>query len=370
MSRKKRIIKRALIVFTGLIVAVVGFGYWFMSLLHPIDSALLNMESTTPGDLSYVMKNRPPYRGKILAVVTSCGTMGESGKATGYEMSELARAYYVFVANGFEVDVASPAGGKPPVVIDDEDMGRFDHAFLNDTVAQNKVSNTLPMQDVNPDDYEAIYFVGGKGTLFDFPQNQHIQSIVRQYHEEGKVVGAVCHGPAALVNVKLNNGHYLLRGRSVSAFTNQEELFLIKDARSIFPFLLQDKLIENGADFKEGYMYLEQVVKDGNLITGQNPWSTWAVAEAMVGQLGYAPKHRNKTGEELSVEVLETFEVHGYDHAIALIDHFSAAEQAPLSRELLAVHSILAAMQWDVVKAVKIIGLLKYAKSVGSRQRQ
>lgn len=370
MSRKKRIIKRVLIVFTGLVISVVGFGYWFMSLLHPIDPALLNMESTTPGDLSYVMENRPPYRGKILAVVTSCGTMGESQKTTGYEMSELARAYYVFFANGFEVDVASPNGGKPPVVIDDEDMGRFDHAFLNDTVAQSKVSNTIAMRDVNQEDYEAIYFVGGKGTLFDFPQNEYIQSIVRRYHEEEKVIGAVCHGPAALVNVKLNNGNYLLEGRPVSAFTNQEELFLIKDARSIFPFLLQDKLMENGADFKEGHMYLEQVVQDGNLITGQNPWSTWAVAEAMVSQLGYAPKPRNKTGEELSVEVLETFEVHGYDRAIALIDHFGTTEQAPLNRELLAVHSILAAMQWDVVKAVEIIGLLKYAKSVSSRQRQ
>ena len=364
MSRKRKVIKWSLIVFVSLIVLLVGFGYWFMSLLDPIDPALVNIESTVPADLPYIVENRPASRGKILAVVTSCGVMGQSGKVTGYEMSELARAYYVFVANGFGVDVASPKGGKPPVVIDDEDMGVFDYAFLNDSIAQAKVNHTIAMQGVKPGDYEAIYFVGGKGAMFDFPENKHIQSIVSRYYEEGKVIGAVCHGPAALTRVKLSDGRYLLEGKTVSAFTNREELFLIEEAPSIFPFMLQDKLVQSGAVFNEGHMYLEKVSQHGKLVTGQNPWSSWATAEAVVKQLGYEPKHRTKTGEENAVKVLSTFEEYGYDQAKKVITDMRTRDQSPLNRELIAIHSILAAMQGDLVKAVKIIGLLKYAKSL------
>src|SRR5690606_7203536 len=110
--------------------------------------------------------------------------------STGYELTELSRAYYVFQANGFVVDIASPLGGKPPVVIDDDDMGVFDYAFLNDSIAQKKANNTIAMQAVNADEYAAIYFVGGKGAMYDFPQNKYIQSIVRDFYESGKVIGA------------------------------------------------------------------------------------------------------------------------------------------------------------------------------------
>lgn len=363
MSRKRKIVKWSLIALVSVIILTAGFGYWFMSLLPAKDPAAANLEKTTVKNLSYVSQDHPADRGKILAVVTSCGVMGESKKPTGYELTELSRAYYVFVANGFEVDVASPEGGKPSVVIDDDDMGEFDFAFLNDNEAQAKVNNTIAMKDVVPDDYVAVYFVGGKGTMFDFPQNKHIQSLVSKYYEGGKVIGAVCHGPAALVNVTLSDGSHLLNGKRVSSFTNKEELFLIKDAKSIFPFLLQDKLTENGAAFDEGHLYLGKVSEDGNLVTGQNPWSTWEVAEAVVKKLGYEPKRRIKTGEENSVVVLNILEDHGYDKARELITELRSVKQLPLNRELIAVHSIVAAMQWDLIKAIKIIGLLKHAKS-------
>ena len=161
----------------------------------------------------------------------------------------MARAYYVFEANGFEVDIASPQGGNPPRVIDDEDMKEYDYAFLNDAVAQNKVQNSIPMAKVDPEQYQAVYFVGGKGAMFDFPDNPHIKSLIRKYYETGKVVGAVCHGPAALVNVTLSNGKPLLANKTISSFTSEEELFLIPDAREVFPFLLQEKLTEQGANF-------------------------------------------------------------------------------------------------------------------------
>jgi putative intracellular protease/amidase len=130
--------------------------------------------------------------------------MGTPGKKTGYELTELARAYWVFQTNGFEVDIASTKGGEPPVVLDDDDMCKYDYAILNDPTAQAKAANTLLIDDVNPADYEAVYFVGGKGAMFDFPDNQAIQNIIKHLHQNDKVISAVCHGPAALANVKLD----------------------------------------------------------------------------------------------------------------------------------------------------------------------
>jgi putative intracellular protease/amidase len=105
------------------------------------------------------------------------------------------------------------------------------------------------MNNVVADDYQAIFFVGGKGAMFDFPENKAIQEIVKTYYQSGKVVGAVCHGPAALVNVTVDNGRHLRENKTISRFTNKEELLLIPDAESIFPFLLQDKLAAQGDQF-------------------------------------------------------------------------------------------------------------------------
>lgn len=169
-------------------------------------------------------------------MLTSTGSSAILGKNLGYELTELSRAYYVFQANGFEVDVASTLGGEPEVVIDGDDMDIYDYAFLNDAAAQAKVANTTPIANVNAEDYTAIYFVGGKGALFDFPGNKAIQSLVAQMFQAGKVVGAICHGPAALLNVELSNGGFLLAGRQVTGFTNAEELFLMPSAKEVFLF--------------------------------------------------------------------------------------------------------------------------------------
>ncbi len=348
-----------------MIVALAGFGYWFIGLVTagPRQDRS-SMESTLPEELSYLTKDSVAHRGKILAVVTSTATMGPEGKTTGYEMTELARAYYVFMANGFEVDVASPKGGDSPVVIDDDDVDRYDFAFLNDPVAQSKVSHTLPLSEVVPEAYEAVYFVGGKGAMFDFPNDPFIQKLVAQYHASNKVIGAVCHGPAALVNVRLGDGEYLLEGKNVSSFTNQEELFLIPDAPEIFPFLLENQLGNRGAKFVEAPMYLENVVQDDNLITGQNPWSTWTLAETMVRQLGYEPKNRVKTPEEISVHILKAYEEDGTDQAKELAKQFIASGQ-PVHRELLAVHGVISVMQGKLGKTFGLIGLLNALKSEG-----
>jgi putative intracellular protease/amidase len=362
MSKTKKIIKWSAITIITLLLSLVAFGYWFMSLIVADKAMHEDISQTKPTDLPYLTEDSIAYRGKILAVVTSISEMGSSGKSTGYELTELSRAYYVFMANGFEVDVASPLGGQPPVVIDDDDVAQYDYAFMNDPVAQHKAKNTLAIAEVNPSDYEAVYFVGGKGAMFDFPDNISIQTLVRELYEKDKVIGAVCHGPSALVNVTLSNGSPLLLDKTVSSFTNKEELFLIPDAPEIFPFLLQDKLVKSGATFQEGSLYLENVVTDGNLITGQNPWSTWALAESMIKALGYTPKPRPITAEENSVAILNLYAQSGYDRAKLLLEQ-NLNEGTPINRELLAVHSIISTMQWKLGTTIDLIRILAYAKS-------
>lgn len=358
MFKKYRILKWTGVIIGSFILIVLLFGLWFMSLIPP---RVLDLEMSQATDLPYLSEDIQPYRGKILAVVTSTNSMGDN-KSTGYELTELARAYYVFTANGYEVDIASPLGGKPPVVIDDEDMGAFDYAFLNDSIAQYKTSHTLAIEDVKPNDYQAIFFAGGKGAMFDFPDNKSIQSIVQQYYESNKVVGAVCHGPAALVNVTLNNGRPLLENRTVSGFTNKEELLLISDAKSIFPFLLQDKMIAQGALFAEGEMYLDQVSHDRNLITGQNPWSTWTVAENMIKQLGHTPKHRIITDEENAIKILEIYRSQGSQEAKQMIKKMIVTDKKEVSRILILTHSMVAGMKGEIGDFFGIIGLTSYAK--------
>jgi putative intracellular protease/amidase len=356
-------IKKLLIGLSLLILSVLGSGFWLFSLLD-IQEGSGHVADTQAADLTYLENAVREPRGRILAVVTSTSTMGVSGKATGYELTELSRAYYVFTGNGFTVDIASPAGGEPPVVIDDEDMGPFDFAFLNDETAQTKVRNSLTVSEVDASRYDAVYFVGGKGAMWDFPDNLHIQRLVREIYEAGKVIGAVCHGPAALVNTTLSSGQALVAGRRVSGFTNEEELFLIPDAADVFPFLLQDGLVARGAVFEANSPYLEQVSHDGKLLTGQNPWSVWPLAEAIVRELGYPPIPRQVTADERSVQVLATYVDQGYQAARSHLAALAESDPASVNRNLIAMHGILAAMQWEVGKAIDLVKLTALAKSL------
>ncbi len=359
MFKKYKTLKWIGISLVALIVIVVSFGFWFMSLIPSKDTKLTTV---TIKDLPYLSENRIPAKGKILAIVTSTNTMGYEGKSTGYELTELARAYYVFMANGFNVDIASPKGGKPPVVIDWEDMGAFDYAFLNDSIAQHKTNNTIELKEIKEEDYVAVYFVGGKGAMFDFPDNEHIQTIVRNYYQSNKVIGAVCHGPAALVNVSLDNGRSLVENKKISSFTNEEELLFIPEAETVFPFLLEDKLVSKGAKFNEGAMYLEKISHDSNLITGQNPWSVWTLAETMVKQLGYTPKQRAITAEENAVEILSVYHNKGLQKAKETIKRIAKKEKKYIDRALIAKHSIVAVMQGNIGQFLDILKITSYAK--------
>jgi putative intracellular protease/amidase len=354
----KKIVITATILITLVAVSLFGAKSWIKNLL-PEKSHFVVIKQTQISDLPYVTQNIPAYRGNILAVVTSVNTMGED-QNTGYEHTELARAYWVFTANGFNVDIASPKGGKAPVVIDGDDMGAYDYAFLNDKAIQQKVASTITLAEINPNDYEAVYFVGGKGAMFDFPDNPYVQSIAKILFQNNKVVSAVCHGPSALVNVQLDNGDMLVSNKKVSGFTNEEELFLISDAKKIFPFLLQDKLIEQGAHFKAGSSYLDKVTQDGKLITGQNPWSVWTLAEKVVAELGYQPKSRVRTPEEYSVELLMTYDSFGFEAAKEDLKRQPQVYQ----RILIVMHSVLAFMQFDLNKGIELLSLANELKQL------
>ncbi len=366
MFKKYPIIKWSLISLLALVAIVVGFGYWFIQLL-PQKEAIINYEETQPADLAYLRSSVAEDRGKILMVVTSTAEMGPEKKSTGYELTELARPYYVFQANGFAVDIASPKGGEPPMVKDNDDMGPYDYAFLNDDQAKKKLRQSLPIDDVLPEDYEAVFFVGGKGAMFDFPENSSIQALVANRYENNKVIGAVCHGPAALVNVTLSDGSLLVAGKSVSSFTNEEELFLIPDALEIFPFLLEDQLSAQGGLVKKGDLYLQQVSVDGRLVTGQNPWSTWLTAESMIRQMGYSPIDRTISDQENAVTLLQLYEKEGRAVAKDTLKNWLTEKDTSVDRFLLAQHCLVAGMQGKLGKMKDMLSLLRLAKNLSKQ---
>lgn len=166
----------------GVVAVTGGFVAWLFSLVD--HTVAPDLQTKVPDDLPYYQQRVQQDRGNILIVLTSETTMGDTGKRTGYEHTELSRAYYVFTVNGFEVDIASPLGGEPNGIIDDEDMGALDYAFLNDAEAMAKVRNTLPLASVAGETYEAIFFVGGKGTMWDFPDNPDIHRLVRHFADQ------------------------------------------------------------------------------------------------------------------------------------------------------------------------------------------
>ena len=209
-------------------------------------------------------------KNKILFVLTSHGIKGSTGEPTGYYLSEVSHPWEVLTKAGYEIEFVSPKGGEAPV--DGFDLSDpVNKTFWEDPVYRKKVENTLTPKEVNPDDYPAIYYAGGHGTVWDFPQNEEIASIARTIYEKGGVVSAVCHGPAGLVNLKLSNGKYLVEGKKVTGFSNEEERAV--KLEEVVPFLLEDALRERGAKFEKSGLWQEHVVVDGRIVTGQNPAS-------------------------------------------------------------------------------------------------
>jgi putative intracellular protease/amidase len=233
--------------------------------------------SDTRKDLA--MTNAP--KKKILIGLTSHGDLGGVG-STGYYLSEVAHPWEVFTRAGYTVDLASTAGGEPPV--DGEDLSDpIQKAFTEDPDMSAKRKNTPTFAAIDSADYDAVFFAGGHGTMWDFPHDPELARVAREVYESGGVVSAVCHGPAALVGVRLSDGRALVDGKEVSAFTNAEETAV--GLADVVPFLLQDRLEQLGAKHSGAANFERHVITDNRLVTGQNPASAAGVAEAVVAEL-------------------------------------------------------------------------------------
>ncbi|AWW00747.1 type 1 glutamine amidotransferase domain-containing protein [Arcticibacterium luteifluviistationis] len=219
---------------------------------------------------------------KILFVVTSHNEKGDTGEKTGYYLGEVSHPWDVLHTAGYEIDFVSPKGGKAPV--DAFDMtDSINKKFWDNEIYRNKIENTKKPSEVNPDDYVAIHYAGGHGAMWDFADNTEIAAIAAKIYENNGVVSAVCHGPAGLVNIKLSNGSYLVDGKKVNAFTNEEEVKV--KLENVVPFLLEDKLKERGALFEKSAPFTQHVVTDKRLVTGQNPQSASSVGKATLNEL-------------------------------------------------------------------------------------
>lgn len=215
---------------------------------------------------------------KILIALTSHDDLGGVRK-TGFYLSEAAHPWRVFRAADYQVDLVSPQGGEPPR--DGVDLADpIQQAFLDDAEMSRKLAETRRPDEINAQEYAAILYAGGHGAMWDFPNNTDLAGIARDIYEAGGVVAAVCHGPAALVNITLSDGTYLVADKEVSAFTNDEESAV--GLSDVVPFLLQTALEERGARHVGAANFQSHVSIADRLVTGQNPASATGVADQVV----------------------------------------------------------------------------------------
>jgi putative intracellular protease/amidase len=224
----------------------------------------------------------------ILLVLTNHAELGDTGKLTGFFLSEAAHPYEVFTKNDCPVTLASPKGGFAPLdpkslELDDEANAAFWKKFGNGNKAKPGVEKTIPLTEIDPTKYSAIFFAGGHGAVWDFPDSEALQKITSEIYENDGPVGAVCHGPAALVNVELSDGTLLIAGKKTAVFTNSEEEAV--GLTDTVPFLLQTAFKKAGATVVPAEDFSENAIRDGRLVTGQNPASAKKAAELLIGAM-------------------------------------------------------------------------------------
>ena len=218
---------------------------------------------------------------KILIVLTNHDRLGNTGRKTGFYLDEVSHPHAVFTQAGFEVDFVSPTGEEAPIDPKSYDLDDpLNQQFVENETVMAQIEDTLSPQEIDPSEYSAVFFAGGHGVMWDLPDNQELAQITANIYERGGIVGAVCHGPAGLVNVRLSDGTYLVAGKELTAFTNEEEEAL--ELTDQMPFLLETKLIERGAQHTEADNFQSHVVVSDRLVTGQNPASATQTAEEMV----------------------------------------------------------------------------------------
>ena len=241
--------------------------------------------ATTSGSPSGRSAPEPPRR--VAIVLTNHAQLGDTGKPTGFFLSEATHPYEVFREAGYEIDFLSPKGGLAPMDgVDTADP--INAAFLADEALVARTKSTTAIAKADATRYDAVFFSGGHGTMWDFPNDAGVQELIRTVYERGGVVAAVCHGPAALVNARLSSGVYLVAGKEVSAFTDEEEVAV--KLEKVVPFALESKLRARGARFVEAPNFEKKVAVSERLVTGQNPASATGVAEAVVTLVDRHPR--------------------------------------------------------------------------------
>jgi putative intracellular protease/amidase len=219
----------------------------------------------------------------ILIVLTSHDKMGDTENKTGFWLEEFASPYYTLLDAGVTVTLASPKGGQPPLdpTSDGVDFQTESTKRFKEDEAANKVlANTVKLSSVKESDFDAVMYPGGHGPLWDLTNDENSIALIEAFVKADKPVASVCHAPAVLLNAKLVNGDYLVKGKKVTSFTNTEEEAV--QLQNIVPFLLEDALKEKGALYSKGDDWNSYVVTDGKLITGQNPGSSEAVAKELL----------------------------------------------------------------------------------------
>ena len=220
---------------------------------------------------------------KVLFVVTSCNVKGDTGIPTGFNLSEVTHPLEKLEESGGVVDIASIKGGEAPLDGLEDFNDPINAKYWADADFRKAIAHTLKLDDAKASAYDAIFFAGGHGTMWDFRDSPAVLKLVPEFYESGKIVSAVCHGPASLVNVKLSDGSYLIAGKNVAGFTNGEEEEV--QSTNVVPFLLEDALIKHGANYKHAPNWNDNIAIDERLITGQNPQSAASVGKAIVKML-------------------------------------------------------------------------------------
>jgi putative intracellular protease/amidase len=224
---------------------------------------------------------------KILFVLTSHDELGSTGEKTGFWIEEFAAPYYLLKDKGVEITLVSPKGGQPPIDPKSE-LPDFQTPatvrFNGDKETQEVLSKTLKLASVNQADYDAVFYPGGHGPLWDLAEDEYSTSLIESFIKNDKPVAAVCHAPAVFKNTKNADGTPLVNGKKVTGFSNTEEEAV--QLTDVVPFLVENMLKENGGIFSKGEDWNPYAVEDGLLITGQNPASSELVAELLLKQLG------------------------------------------------------------------------------------
>ncbi|MEY9560140.1 type 1 glutamine amidotransferase domain-containing protein [Sinorhizobium fredii] len=223
---------------------------------------------------------------KVLMVLTSHDTLGDTGKKTGFWLEELSAPYYVFKDAGAEITLASPKGGQPPLdPKSDEPMFQTDltRRFSADEVAKAQLAETVRLDSVDQKDFDTVFYPGGHGPLWDLAEDPNSFKLIETFIAAGKPIALVCHAPGVLRHVTNADGTPFVQGRYVTGFTNSEEEAV--GLTKVVPFLVEDELISLGAVFSKVKDWGVHTVVDGQLITGQNPASSSEAAEALLGAL-------------------------------------------------------------------------------------